>query len=173
MLKRYKIRDYDFGMVICVLALTIIGILAIGSAKESTQSSQILGFILGFFLMIVLSVFDYSFFLNFYWVIYLANLILLIGVEFFGRTVNNAQRWIVILGIQFQPSETAKIMLILFYAQFIMKNKKSLNSLKTLFLSLVLLVPPLYLVYRQPDLKTTIMLALIFCIMIFIGGLSV
>ncbi|MDD2969080.1 MAG: FtsW/RodA/SpoVE family cell cycle protein [Lachnospiraceae bacterium] len=172
MLKRYKIRDYDFGLVIMVLTLTVIGILAVGSAKASMQSSQILGLILGFFFMILLSLFDYSFFLNFYWLIYIFNLILLIGVELFGKTVNNAQRWIVILGIQFQPSETAKIMLILFYAQFIMKNKKSLNTFKTLFLSFVLLVPPLYLVYRQPDLKTTIMLALIFGVIIFIGGLS-
>ena len=95
MLKRYKVRDYDFGLIIMVPALTIIGILAVGSAKESMQSSQILGLILGFFFMILLSLFDYSFFLNFYWLIYIFNLVLLIGVEFFGKTVNNAQRWII------------------------------------------------------------------------------
>ena len=67
MFKNYRIRDYDFKLIIMVVAITVIGILAIGSAKESLQSRQLIGAIMGFFLMIVLSFFDYSFFLRFYW----------------------------------------------------------------------------------------------------------
>lgn len=172
MLKKYRVRDYDFKLIIMLIAITVVGILVIGSADRSYQSKQILGFVMGLFLMVVISLFDYSTFLNFYWIIYIGNLVLLLLVEFFGEKSNNAQRWVSIAGIRFQPSETAKILLILFYAQYIMKNKETISSLKTIISMLVLLSPPLLLIYRQPDLSTTIMIALLFCVLLFMGGLS-
>lgn len=172
MFKNYRIRDYDFKLVLMVIAITIIGILAIGSAKESLQSRQLLGAIMGFFLMILLSFFDYSFFLRFYWLIYVFNLILLLAVHFFGEEVNNATRWLVIGGIQFQPSETTKIMLILFFSQFIMKHRENINSLKNILLLCFLLLPPLYLVYEQPDLSTSIVTIIVFCVVWYVGGLD-
>ena len=172
MLKKYRVRDYDFKVIIMLIAITVVGILVIGSADRSYQSKQILGFVMGLFLMVVISLFDYSTFLNFYWIIYIGNLVLLLLVEFFGEKSNNAQRWVSIAGIRFQPSETAKILLILFYAQYIMKHKETISSLKTIISMLVLLAPPLLLIYRQPDLSTTIMIALLFCVLLFMGGLS-
>lgn len=172
MLKKYRVRDYDFKLIIMLIAITVVGILVIGSADRSYQSKQILGFVMGLFLMVVISLFDYSTFLNFYWIIYIGNLVLLLLVEFFGEKSNNAQRWVSIAGIRFQPSETAKILLILFYAQYIMKHKETISSLKTIISMLVLLSPPLLLIYRQPDLSTTIMIALLFCVLLFMGGLS-
>lgn len=172
MFKNYRVRDYDFKLILMVVALTVIGILAIGSAKESVQNKQILGFIMGSFMMIVLSFFDYSFFLKFYWLIYVFNMILLILVHFFGEEVNNATRWLSIAGIQFQPSEMTKIMLILFYSQFIMKHRENINSLRNIFLMIFLLFPPLLLVYKQPDLSTSIVIVVIFCVIWYIGGLD-
>lgn len=172
MLKKYRVRDYDFKLIIMLITITVVGILVIGSADRSYQSKQILGFVMGLFLMVVISLFDYSTFLNFYWIIYIGNLVLLLLVEFFGEKSNNAQRWVSIAGIRFQPSETAKILLILFYAQYIMKHKETISSLKTIISMLVLLAPPLLLIYRQPDLSTTIMIALLFCVLLFMGGLS-
>lgn len=172
MLKKYRVRDYDFKLIIMLIAIAVVGILVIGSADRSYQSKQILGFVMGLFLMVVISLFDYSTFLNFYWIIYIGNLVLLLLVEFFGEKSNNAQRWVSIAGIRFQPSETAKILLILFYAQYIMKHKETISSLKTIISMLVLLSPPLLLIYRQPDLSTTIMIALLFCVLLFMGGLS-
>ena len=172
MLKKYRVWDYDFKLIIMLIAITVVGILVIGSADRSYQSKQILGFVMGLFLMVVISLFDYSTFLNFYWIIYIGNLFLLLLVEFFGEKSNNAQRWVSIAGIRFQPSETAKILLILFYAQYIMKHKETISSLKTIISMLVLLSKPLLLIYRQPDLSTTIMIALLFCVLLFMGGLS-
>ena len=60
MIKQYRIRDFDFKLVILVIALTLIGIFAVGSADESLQKTQIAGFIFGLFLMVVISFFDYS-----------------------------------------------------------------------------------------------------------------
>lgn len=172
MFKNYRVRDYDFKLILMLISITIIGILAIGSAKESVQSKQIMGFVLGLFLMVVLSFFDYSIFLRFYWVIYIVNLVLLLAVQFFGENVNNATRWLEIGGIQFQPSELSKIMLILFYSQFIMKHRETINSPRNILLMILLLAPPLILVYEQPDMSTTIVIAVVFCIIWYVGGLN-
>lgn len=173
MLKQYRVRDYDFKLVILVSALTILGIFAVGSAEESLQKTQMAGFIFGLFLMVVISLFDYSVLLKLHWLFYAANLGLLLLVETpLGKTTNGAQRWIRLFGIQFQPSETAKILLILFYAQFIMKNKEKLNSFKNISLCCLFILPPLILIYRQPNLSTTIVIAVIFCIIMFVGGIS-
>ncbi|MGN0132889.1 MAG: FtsW/RodA/SpoVE family cell cycle protein [Lachnospiraceae bacterium] len=172
MLKRYRVRDYDFKLVFMLIAITVIGILAIGSANAEYQSKQIIGLIVGLFIMVVLSLFDYHIFLKFYWIIYFGNLALLILVRFVGVEVNNAQRWITIAGIQFQPSETAKILLILFYAQYIMKHKENFNSFKNLAFMVVLFIPQWILIYKQPDLSTSVMLIIIFCVLLYVGGLS-
>lgn len=172
MLKRYRVRDYDFKLVILLVAITVLGIMVIGSAQESVQDKQMLGFIVGLFLMIVVSLFDYSFFLQFYWILYAFNLLLLILVYAIGDNAGGATRWITIAGIKFQPSEMTKILLILFFAQYIMKHKEKLNTLKVLGSCIALAIIPLFFVYKQPDLSTTIMIAVLFCVLIFIGGLS-
>lgn len=172
MLKRYRVRDYSFKLVIFLITLSTIGVFVIGSAAKEFQNKQIAGLIVGIFLMIVISLFDYSFFLQFYWIIYALNLILLLLVRLMGTEVNNARRWLNIAGIQFQPSETAKILLILFFSQYIMKHKNDLNTFKTLISTVLLLLPPLFLVYDQPDLSTSIMIVIIFCAIMFIGGIS-
>ncbi|MCM1088100.1 MAG: rod shape-determining protein RodA [Muribaculaceae bacterium] len=172
MIKHYRVRDYDFKLIILVVALTVIGIFAIGSAKESMQTRQIAGFVFGLFLMIVLSLFDYSVIIRFYWGLYLLNIALLVLVIRMGEEVNNAQRWLNIFGIQFQPSETAKILLILFFAQLIMKYQDKINDLRFLGICIALFAVPLWLIYKQPDLSTSIMIVILFCVLIFVGGIS-
>lgn len=172
MLKHYRIRDFDFKLVIFVTALTIIGILAIGSAEESLQGRQISGFLTGLFLMMVISLFDYSVLLKLNWIMYVINLILLIMVIVMGEERGVAQRWLILFGIQFQPSEIAKIILILFFAQFIMKHKEKFNTFTRILSCCALFALPVALIYMQPDLSTSIVVVLIFCVIMFIGGLS-
>ncbi len=85
MFTKYKIRHYNFKLLIMVIALAVIGIFAVGSAEPSLQSRQIGGFILGVVLMLVLSLFDYSVLLNLYWVMYVVNIALLLAVIFLWR----------------------------------------------------------------------------------------
>lgn len=172
MLRQYKIRNYNFKLVIMVIALAIIGIIAVGSAQESLQSRQIAGFAIGVFLMLVISLFDYSVALKFYWVIYVFNLILLILVIVMGDKGGGAQRWLEIAGFRFQPSEIAKIFIILFFAQFILKHQEKLNTFKIIMLCVVLFALPAALVLKQPDLSTTVVICLIFATIMFVGGLS-
>ena len=155
-----------------VVAITTIGIMAIGSAKESLQSRQIAGAVFGFFLMLVISLFDYSVLLRFYWIMYSVNIILLWLVGAIGVNVNGAQRWLNLFGIQFQPSETAKILLILFYAQFIMRHKEEMGSFRIVGSCVALFVPSIYLILSQPDLSTSIMAVILFCVVMFVGGVS-
>ncbi|MBQ9990591.1 MAG: rod shape-determining protein RodA [Lachnospiraceae bacterium] len=172
MFRQYKLRDYDFKLILYVLALSTMGVLAVGSAKSDLMDRQLLGMCAGIGAMLFLSFVDYSLILYFYWVLYVGNIFLLLSVTFFGLNIGGAQRWVNILGIQFQPSETAKILLILFYAQFIMKYREKLNTFRFLAISLLLLAIPLLLVYSQPDLSTSIMIMVIFSTMVFVGGLS-
>ena len=147
MLKQYKIRHYDFKLVLMVVSLAVIGIFAVGSVDAALQSKQIAGLAFGIFLMLVISLFDYSVLLNLYWLMYVFNLALLALVILMGYSANNAQRWLVLAGIRFQPSELAKILLILFFAQFINKHKENLNTFKYITLCVILFALPAGLIF--------------------------
>lgn len=172
MIKQYKVRNYHFQLIAFIVALNIIGILLIGSAKESVQSKQILGMIMGLLIMVAISLMDYSFILKFSWLYYIGIIGLLILVEVAGKTTGGSQRWIKIAGIQFQPSELAKIVIILFFAMFFMKHQEKINTIKTIGFAFALVALPLALILMQPDTSTTIMTTLIFIVLLFISGLS-
>ncbi len=172
MLKLYKLKDYNFRLVLWLVAISILGVLLVGSAEPSLQSKQLMGVILGSSLMIVLSLIDYSWILNFYWIIYFVNLALLLAVRLFGDDAGGATRWIEIAGIRFQPTELTKILIVLFFAKYFMQHEDNINKWHTLLRSVILLAVPLVFVYIQPDLKNTITIALLFCVLIFIAGLS-
>lgn len=179
MLKQYRIRDYKFRLVFYVYAITIIGILVIGSAKKSVQDQQILGMALGSAAMLVISLMDYSWVLKFHWLIYAFNLVLLLlvripftNITILGKDVNGSFRWISVGGLQFQPSELAKLMLILFFAWFFNRFKDVLNTWKILALSFLLFIVPAVCIVKEPDLSTTLSVGVIFLVMLFIAGLS-
>lgn len=162
-------------LVASLVAVTVLGILVIGSAEEAVQRKQIIGFIGGIILMLAVSLMDYSYLLRFSWVYYGLMTVLLFWVKFNGKAVLGAQRWIVIggeSGLQIQPSEIAKILLILFFASFFMKRQEKINTPKNLGLSLLLAAVPIGLILSQPDLSTTIVVTLIFITLLFISGLS-
>mgnify|MGYP003292266920 CR=1 FL=1 len=175
MFKNYRLRNFDLKLILMVMALSAIGIMIIGSAKESLQTRQLFGVLAGFCIMMFLAFFDYKFILKFYWLIYFVNLGLLVWVAIAGSrggSGTGAQRWLEFGGITFQPSELAKILLILFFAQFIMKYKEKLNSIKVILASVALIALPWYLIEEQPDLSTSIIVLLLFCVIMFVGGLS-
>ena len=170
--KPYNLKNYKFGIVTLVGILSVLGILVVGSAKESLQSKQILGVIIGFTAMIVVSLIDYMWIMNFYWVLYALSIIMLAAVKLFGENVNGATRWIKVGFIQFQPSELAKILLIIFFAKFLMEHEEDINDKFTLIKYAVLAGIPLALILIEPNLSTTICTALMICLMIYIAGLS-
>ncbi len=172
--KKYRIRDYRFRLILYVVCLCIIGIFAIGSAKASVQSKQIMGLIVGLVLMVIASLIDYNLILKFRRVWYLFVLVLLglVLVPGVGKEVSGATRWIEFKGFQFQPSELCKILLILCLASFFMRHQEKLNTWKVLLASFLIIAVPLALIIQEPDLSTTITVTLIFLTMIYIAGLT-
>ncbi len=173
MFKQYKLKDYHFQLIIYLVLLTVIGIAVIGSAEESVQKKQIIGFVAGLVIMVIISLLDYSVLLKLSWIYYIGSVGLLVLVQTsLGDSANNSQRWIEIAGIRFQPSELAKITLILFFAYFFCKYQEKINKIWMLALSFLLVGIPLYLIYKQPDTSTMIVTAFIFVVLLFIAGLS-
>ncbi|MCR4807868.1 MAG: rod shape-determining protein RodA [Lachnospiraceae bacterium] len=171
-LRKYSIKKYNFFLVLLCTAITVLGIMLIGSAKQDLVKRQTQGLIIGLAFLVVVSLIDYHFILKFYWLEYILAVALLVAVFLFGDKAGGAARWFVLFGIKFQPSEIAKILLILFYAQFIMKHEEKLNTFRMIIACVVLIAPPFALIYEQPDLSTSIMILVIFCVLMFLGGLS-
>ena len=169
--KKYHLKDYNFTLIITVVLLSIIGILAVGSALPSAESKQIIGVVLGLIAMVVISLIDFNWMLGFHWVIYALNLFLLLWVEFFGAEYNNAKRWIDLKVITLQPSDFTKIFMVLFFAKFLMDHEQQIKEPKTILKALLLIAPSLYLILTQPNLSNTICLAGIFFILMYLGGL--
>ena len=172
MIKLYRLKDYDFKLIVFVVALSVIGIFAVSSADASYHNRQIMGVILGAFLMLVVSFFDYNILLKLYWIIYVANIVLLVLVRIQGARSHGATRWLNIGGLQFQPSETAKIMMIVFFAAFFMKHSEDLKSFRFFLISVLLFAPIFYRIYSQPDMSTSIVIILLFAILFFEAGIS-
>ena len=174
MFKQYKLKDYQFPLILCICALTILGIFVIGSARPDMQPKQILGFGLGLCIMVIASLIDYTYLLKFPWFYYALMMTLLIAVELWGKNVNGAQRWLELWedGIQIQPSEFAKLAIIAFFSYFFVKYQENVSELKYIAISLAIVGVPLLFILKQPDLSTTIVTALIFITLLFIAGLS-
>lgn len=170
--QRYHLKDYRFSLIILVTALSIIGVFIVGSAQADLQWRQLQGVILGLIAMFIISLIDYNWVLKFYWVMYAVNLVLLAAVFLFGETVNGATRWLNLGFIQFQPSDLTKLLMILFFAKFLMDRERDINDKKTIIQGIALILPSLILIYKQPNLSNTICLALLFCVLMFMGGLS-
>ena len=172
MFKLYKLKDYSFRLVLWLVVISGIGVMLVGSAMKSLQPRQLFGVILGLAVMTVVSLIDFSWILIFYWILYFVNILLLLAVRIAGKTTYGATRWISIGPLQFQPTELSKIILILFFARFLMDHENDLNTLKTLAKSILLIAVPLILIKIQPDLKNTITVAVLFCVLLYIAGLS-
>ncbi len=173
-LKSYNYKHINVRLIIWLYALLVIGLNVIASATKETsyETKQLLGIVLGSVAILVLIFIDYHFILKFYWLIYLFNLLLLLSVKFIGENYKGAQRWLDLGPIQIQPSEFAKIFIVLFFAKLMWKYKDKFNAPKILALFVITFAVPLLLVFKQPDLSTSIVIVVSFCVMLYIGGLS-
>lgn len=173
MLENYRLRNYNFKLLFLTLFAAIFGTVMINSADSTYLKKQILGLLICFIGLIVLSLIDYKLIAKFYIILYGINILLLLSVILFGYSANGSKRW---LGstdtITIQPSEFAKIILIICAAHFLSQHKDDINSLKTLLLYALLCAVPLMLIAAQPDLSTTIDIFVILFVMLFVAGLD-
>ena len=105
---------------------------------------------------------------------YFLNLILLAAIWIPGLGVesNGARRWLNLGITQLQPSDLTKILMILFFARFLSDRERSINNPKVILQGIALILPSLVMIYKQPNLSTTICVAALFCALLFLAGLS-
>ncbi len=177
MFTKFSLKDYNFKLLFLVITAISIGIVVINSADSSFTVRQLIGAVVGLFVMLFVSTINYDFICKFSTIIYIINIIILLMVLLFGVTVNYAKRWIVLGGaggIQFQPSEFSKIFMIIFTATFLgkYKDEDNINSFKCLFTFAMACGLSLLLIVLEPDLSTTICLTLVLITLLYVSGLS-
>jgi len=172
MFKKYKLRSYNFRLAILAITASIYGIVMINSADSSFTLKQCFGLALSVMIMLVLSFIDYKWILKYYWIIYIIDVMLLLGVKLFGKGSHGAKRWLDLKAFQLQPSELSKIFLILVTVKILSMYKDKINDWKFLVILAVVLGIPLILVAIQPDLSTTIITFIILFTIVFCAGLS-
>lgn len=175
--KKEHFKSIDYWMILCMLALIGIGGLAISSATTYSGETEILKmqllfFITGIGLMIFVMAIDYHFLGEWYIPIYIGINLLLIAVFFLGKNVNGATRWIEIGPMTIQPSEFAKIGVILCTAKMLDKYNDKINSFKSLFIVGMFHFVPFILVNRQPNLSTSLVILGILVVQLFISKLD-
>ena len=172
----YNFRRYNIRIVLYMLALSAIGIMAIWSATNQSTSAvrkQIMGIGIGLFLALVLSLIDYHRLLAMSTLIYLACVVMLVAVLLMGTSRGIATRWIVLPVIgQIQPAEFVKIGLILFFAWYFGKYEEKKNQASVLGFGATLFAVPAFLIFKQPNLSTTLVVTVIIASVVFASGIS-
>jgi rod shape determining protein RodA len=161
---------FDWALFGIVLAIALIGILNLYSAAAKIDTAgiplylkQIFWLLIGLVVMVTVAFVEYRFYSDVAYIVYAIALVLLLVVLAYGMITSGAQRWVKIGSLSFQPSEFVKISFILALAKFFHRppDRKG-YSLKQLPLPFLLLLLPMVLILKQPDLGTAIVLLLVF-----------
>jgi rod shape determining protein RodA len=177
---RRFIANLDWSFVIAVAALIGVGLTAVYSATYSMEGGRHSLFVkqvwflgIGFGVMFVTQLFDYRTLERWAYVLYGGMLLSLVAVLVAGRTGMGAQRWIALGPLTFQPSELAKIILIITLARYYSNDGVTGgHTLGQIVKPVVLVLIPMGLVIKQPDLGTALMLLFIFCAMTVMSGVK-
>ncbi len=173
--RKYSILDYNFKLLLFIMAAIAFGTVIIVSVDGTKLTKQLIGAGVCILGMIIVSLIDYNFICKYYMALYIANIVMLglVLVIGSGSDSHGASRWFAISdSFTIQPSEFAKIILIICTAVFLEKHSDDLNTLKTLLKLAVFLAVPIGLIFAEPDLSTTICICATLFVAIFIGGLS-
>lgn len=139
-----------------VIVLTAISTWATSGVTISTPIHQAIYALVGLALMFLLTNFDYRLLRSFTGPLFLGTLGLLAVVFVIGHSTNGAQRWINLGVIPLQPSEPAKLVMVLVLARFFAEREDRIESVSTVVTSLSMVALPIALVVLQPDLGTSI-----------------
>ena len=179
-MKKKFFRSVEWTILICSLILLIIGIIAIYSATQEAGTTefkkQILWGIVCMPVVIIVMLIDYSKLAKFSIFFYIVFVLLLIGV-LFTKPINGARSWFVISrNIRFQPSELAKVFVIMFLSKMIVKmqenNRSDINKFYKLLIILLLAGIPIALIILQPDYGTAMAFVLATALMLFVSGID-
>ena len=170
-------RHFDYWLLAAVLLLLVFGLAMVRSATLGTPDRERLVWdqmavaIVGLILLFVVAIFDYRLLSNVQPVLYVVTLLLLTATLVIGVVKFGAQRWIALGSFTIQPSEFAKPLVVLILAKYLADREKHVGKLRTVLVSLLFIAPLIALVYRQPDLSTSIVLMVAWFTMIVAAGM--
>ena len=176
----------DFTLLITVFILLGLGIITVLSASSPTALAetgnsykylikQMEAAVIGIFLMFVASKIDYKLWQKNYKIIYCICMILLLAVCALGREAGGAKRWLDMGFLSFQPSEVAKVGVIIFYSAWLTKNKEKLKTFKYGFVYPLswLLIPIFFILILQNHFSATLVICMLAAILMILAGCKI
>ncbi|MFH1094144.1 MAG: rod shape-determining protein RodA [Candidatus Omnitrophota bacterium] len=172
-------KNLDRIILGILLLLFIFGLMVLFSASYQRQAStgknfvlnQGVWIVLGLILAFMVAKTNYHSFLSVSYIIFAMHILFLLLVLLMGKTAMGAQRWISVGGVGFQPSEFVKVFTILALARIIGDNPARLKSKRGLIVPFFVVLLPMLLIFKQPDLGTALVLMPIFLAMVWVGGI--
>ena len=173
-----KIKNLDYILLISVILLSVLSVFVM----YSTDGGEILFHTKNHFvklavffpLMIFVAFFNIKFWHNFSYLIYFIVILLLIYVSFFGIKSSGSQRWMDLYLFVLQPSELMKVAIIMCLAKYFHRIKiENVNSFTSITIVLSIIIIPIIFVISQPDLGTSILIALSGLIILWLGGVKI
>ena len=173
-----KIKNLDYILILSVVLLSIISLFVMYSTDGGEilfhTKNHFIKLVVFFPLMIIVAFFNIKFWHNFSYIIYLVIILLLIWVSFFGIKSSGSQRWMDVYLFVLQPSELMKVAIILCLAKYYHRLKiENVNSFTSITVVLSIIVIPIIFVISQPDLGTSILIALSALIILWLAGIKI
>jgi len=174
-------RHFDFWLLGAVALLTLFGIVMIRSAiagnieliEANTVQKQIIFALVGFVVIAIVSAVDYKILSALSRPLYFATITVLVILVFFGGALFGSARWFVLGPILIQPSELAKIVMVLVLADFLARNSNKISDIGWVARSLLLTIGLAMWILLQPDLSTSIVIFVIWFSLVWATGLEV
>jgi len=169
-------RQFDWVLVGIAALLILYGVIMIFSANQNQEDLQDLWWtqltraIIGMGVLLAVAAIDYRYYASLYKFLYVVMLAFLGTLFIAAELTAGTLRWLDFTLFPVQPSEIAKIIVIIVTAKILADRDGEMNKLRNLLFSLLLIVPPLVLIYLQPDLGTTIIMGVVWLIMALMAG---
>ncbi len=173
-----KIKNLDYILLISVILLSAISVFVMYSTDGGDilfhTKNHFVKLVVFFPLMIFVAFFNIKFWHNFSYIVYLIVILLLVYVSFFGIKSSGSQRWMDVYFFVLQPSELMKIAIIMCLAKYYHRLKiENVNSFTSITIVLAIILIPTIFVISQPDLGTSILIALSGLIILWLGGVKI
>ena len=173
-----KLRSFDYILFLLILFIGTISVFAMYSSDGGEFSyhtkNHLLRFSIFFVMMVFISFINIKTWHSLGYLFYIIVLGLLFWASFYGITVQGSQRWINLYFINLQPSELMKVAIIICFAKYYHRMQlENVNKFKNIIIPLLVLLIPISLVVSQPDLGTSILIALSGIIVLWLAGVNI
>ena len=175
--ERKLLKNLNLTIPLIVVILIICGFVAVATATSGNTGdytgylrTQFVATVLGVLMVIFLQFFDYRVFREYDIILYILTLVMLSSLLLMGSTVGGGRRWLTLGPVTFQPSEVAKIFMILFLASWLDRNDDKIETFKGFLKHFAFILPPFMLIVFQNDLGTALVLIFLFIIMFYTAG---